>query len=59
MIFKHACKLKLEGIVSKRKDLGYRSGPSKSLAQDEESKGAGRDARHRGGHLVSGTDRQR
>jgi hypothetical protein len=30
IIFRHACKLKLEGIVSKRKDLGYRSGPSKS-----------------------------
>jgi ATP-dependent DNA ligase len=29
IIFKHACKLKLEGIVSKRKDLGYRSGPSR------------------------------
>jgi bifunctional non-homologous end joining protein LigD len=28
-IFHHACKLKLEGIVSKRKDLGYRSGPSR------------------------------
>jgi ATP-dependent DNA ligase len=30
IIFRGACKLKLEGIVSKRKDLGYRSGPSKS-----------------------------
>jgi ATP-dependent DNA ligase len=30
IIFKHSCKLKLEGIVSKRKDLGYRSGPSKT-----------------------------
>jgi bifunctional non-homologous end joining protein LigD len=29
-IFKHACKLKLEGIVSKRKDFGYRSGRSKT-----------------------------
>jgi len=29
IIFRHACKLKLEGIVSKRKDLGYRSGPSR------------------------------
>jgi ATP-dependent DNA ligase len=29
IIFRHACKLKLEGTVSKRKDLGYRSGPSK------------------------------
>src|ERR1700738_4947199 len=30
IIFKHACKLKLEGIVSKRRDSSYRSGPSKS-----------------------------
>jgi bifunctional non-homologous end joining protein LigD len=30
IIFHHACKMKLEGIVSKRKDLGYRSGPSKN-----------------------------
>jgi bifunctional non-homologous end joining protein LigD len=29
IIFQHACKLKLEGIVSKRKDLGYRSGPAR------------------------------
>jgi bifunctional non-homologous end joining protein LigD len=29
-IFEHACRMKLEGIVSKRKDSGYRSGPSKS-----------------------------
>jgi bifunctional non-homologous end joining protein LigD len=29
-IFRHACKLGLEGIVSKRRDMPYRSGPSKS-----------------------------
>src|SRR4051794_24899179 len=29
-IFKHACKLGLEGIVSKRRDLPYRGGTSKS-----------------------------
>ena len=29
-LFKHACKLKLEGIVSKRRDYPYRSGPSKA-----------------------------
>lgn len=29
-IFKHACKLGLEGIVSKRRDMRYRSGRSKS-----------------------------
>ena len=28
MIFRHACKLGLEGIVSKRKDSPYRSGRS-------------------------------
>ena len=30
MIFEHACKLGLEGIVSKRIDLPYEPGPSKS-----------------------------
>jgi len=30
LIFKHACKLGLEGIVSKRRDMGYRSGRVKS-----------------------------
>jgi ATP-dependent DNA ligase len=30
MIFEHACKLGLEGIVCKRVDLPYRPGPSKS-----------------------------
>jgi ATP-dependent DNA ligase len=29
-IFEHACKLRLEGIVSKRLDMPYRPGPSKS-----------------------------
>ena len=29
MIFEHGCKLGLEGIVSKRRDLPYRSGRSK------------------------------
>jgi bifunctional non-homologous end joining protein LigD len=27
-VFRHACKMGLEGIVSKRKDSGYRSGRS-------------------------------
>jgi bifunctional non-homologous end joining protein LigD len=27
-VFRHACKLRLEGIVSKRKDSTYRSGRS-------------------------------
>jgi ATP-dependent DNA ligase len=30
IIFEHACKLGLEGIVSKRRDLGYISGNCKS-----------------------------
>ena len=30
IVFKHACKLGLEGIVSKRRDLPYRSGATKS-----------------------------
>jgi bifunctional non-homologous end joining protein LigD len=28
IVFEHACKLGLEGIVSKRRDSGYRSGRS-------------------------------
>jgi ATP-dependent DNA ligase len=28
LVFAHACKMGLEGIVSKRKDSGYRSGRS-------------------------------
>jgi bifunctional non-homologous end joining protein LigD len=38
IVFRHACKLKLEGIVSKRKDLGYRSGPSKSWLKTKNPK---------------------
>jgi bifunctional non-homologous end joining protein LigD len=30
IIFKHACKMGLEGIVSKRRDLPYRSGRVKN-----------------------------
>ena len=30
LILEHACKLGLEGIVSKRMDLRYKAGPSKS-----------------------------
>jgi bifunctional non-homologous end joining protein LigD len=30
IIFQHACKMKLEGIVSKRRDLPYKSGPTKT-----------------------------
>jgi bifunctional non-homologous end joining protein LigD len=29
-LFRHACQLGLEGIVSKRKDAPYKSGPSSS-----------------------------
>ena len=40
-IFKAICKLGLEGIVSKRIDAAYRSGPSKSWLKDQEPEGAG------------------
>jgi ATP-dependent DNA ligase len=30
VIFRHACKMGLEGIVSKRRDMAYRSGRAKS-----------------------------
>jgi bifunctional non-homologous end joining protein LigD len=36
-VFIHACRMGLEGIVSKRKDSPYRLGPLAGLAQDEES----------------------
>ena len=34
-MLKHACNLHLEGIVSKRADAPYRSGPQRRLAQDQ------------------------
>ena len=44
-VFAHACKMGLEGIVSKRKESLYRSGPLAGLAQDEEPGGSGGEAR--------------
>jgi hypothetical protein len=43
-IFRHACKLGLEGIVSKRKDSPLPLRPLARLAQDEQSSGSGREA---------------
>jgi hypothetical protein len=55
IIFKHACKMELEGIVSKRKDLSYRSGAEQELDEDQESCGSGGAAhRRRGSVVVSG-----
>ena len=48
-VFRHACKMGLEGIVSKRKDLPYRSGRVIRLAQDEEPCVRGSEARGRRG----------
>ena len=44
--FAHACKLGLEGIVSKRKDSTYRSGPSRDWlkSKNPESEAARREA---------------
>jgi bifunctional non-homologous end joining protein LigD len=36
VVFRHACKMGLEGIVSKRKASPYRSGALARLAQDDE-----------------------
>jgi hypothetical protein len=47
-VFVHACKMGLEGIVSKRKDSVYRSGRSPDWLKNEERERAGRGAR-RGG----------
>jgi hypothetical protein len=44
-VFAHACKMGLEGIVSKRKDSMYRSGRLARLAQNEERRCSGGEAR--------------
>lgn len=36
-VFEHACRLGLEGIVSKRIDAPYRSGPSKAWLKSKDS----------------------
>ena len=43
-VFAHACKLGLEGIVSKRKDFRLPFRPLARLAQDEEPGGVGCEA---------------
>jgi bifunctional non-homologous end joining protein LigD len=48
IVFQHACKLGLEGIVSKRRDMPYRSGRSLHMAQDKESESASGDKDSRG-----------
>jgi hypothetical protein len=40
-VFDHVCRLGLEGIVSKRTDAPYRSGPVEGVGQDEEPGGRG------------------
>jgi hypothetical protein len=47
-VFHHACKLGLEGIVSKHKNSRYRSGPS-GLDQEQEPERAGGEAGSRRG----------
>ena len=39
-VFRHACKLGLEGIVSKRKDSAYRSGRSPDWRKMKNSDGS-------------------
>ena len=48
-VFAHACKMGLEGIVSKRKGLALSLGALASLAQNEEPGCTGGEARGRGG----------
>ena len=48
-VFEHVCRMGLEGIVSKRTDAPYRSGPSKDVAQVEEPGERGGAAGARGG----------
>jgi bifunctional non-homologous end joining protein LigD len=40
-VFAHACKLALEGIVSKDRTRPYRSGPSKTWLKIKNPQGAG------------------
>jgi ATP-dependent DNA ligase len=47
-VFRHACKLGLEGIVSKRKDSAYRSGRSPDWLKMKNADGTGGEARSRG-----------
>ena len=49
VVFQHACKMGLEGIVSKRLGSRYRSGRTQRLAQVQEPGGAGGEAGGRGG----------
>jgi ATP dependent DNA ligase domain len=49
IVFKYACKLGCEGIVSKRLGSPYRSGAFAALGQGKKSKGAGSQTRGRGG----------
>jgi bifunctional non-homologous end joining protein LigD len=44
LVFAHACKMGLEGIVSKRKDSRYTSGRSTALDQEQEPECAGCEA---------------
>ena len=48
-VFQHACKLGLEGIVSKRKDFALQLGPFAALDQEQEPERAGGEARSGGG----------
>jgi hypothetical protein len=45
VVFRHACKMGLEGIVSKRLGSGVPQWAVEGLAQDEEPGGAGGEAR--------------
>jgi hypothetical protein len=48
-VFQHACKLGLEGIVSKRKELALHLGTVATLGQIERSERAGSEPGSRGG----------
>ena len=52
-LFEAACKLGLEGIVSKKLDAPYRSGKSKSLDQGQKPEGTCGDTRDRWNVLIA------
>jgi hypothetical protein len=54
-VFRHACKLGLEGIVSKRKDSAYRSGRSPDWLKMKNPEAPGRETR--GGRGLGQTEK--
>ncbi len=57
-VFEHVCRMGLEGIVSKRTDAPYRSGPSKAWVKTKNPESAGGAAGARRGVAIALSDLQ-